>query len=998
MRLILPFVLFWSIVKPSFCQTPAYLHYTVNEGLPGNIVYCGTQDHKGLLWFGTDKGLSCFDGTGFRNYGMKDGLPDPEVIGMFEDSKDRLWLSCFRKEPCYMSQAKIMTKGKDALLQRLDTEFGFFTFFEYNAQNLWVNAWGKTSYLIQKEQVIKRSYPEPFFYFRRIQDHLFTFNYKTIAELDTNGNLISLLYEFSPQSKVIQQRSLLGVGVSGNRILLSFPDFLYIFEFQNGKFVQIGTHNMPGGVAFTDSKGRFWVCSTKIGAVCFDNTHKDFSNPIIYLKNKKVTDMFEDKQGTFWFCTTGEGIYALPVNGMKNFTLQEGFPSNNITALATDGLGNVYAGDDEGNIHTISNDKFLKTCSVGGHRMNRTRQIVPSKQGGYWVGSDIGLCYVDNNQKKTTYSNNQALKCLIEIGDTLWVGTATSISYIEKNNKKLTLLHPRRTTAFSQDSDKIIWSGGIDGVYSSQDRFTGNWGLKFPLLKSRIVDIKAGVDHTLWVATPESGLLKLNVNNGKILSVTPMNELLAQPITTSVQSLAVEPNGTVWLATNLGVYSIDKNLMLKKFDKFDGLADNDVNTILIDGNELWAGTVSGLTHTSQKKEQSDYAFETYITKLRYKIGKLNFVHQMMDSVPHQKKVLLPPDAALIEIDFAGLDYLSRGNMSYKYTITHQMPPLIYLTFQNLFSLIGQFFFANVAPNLIPSATLNFGINLPPGYYSVTCLAINAQEIESKKPDTISFQLRPYWYQTVWFHAFAFGLVLWGIIRIFKTWLAIRKLHSTVSELQLQALKSQINPHFIGNSINAIQKFFYPPDPQNASLYIATFTRLLRTTMDFSERTFIQFQEEHQYIVDYLEMTKLRFGKRFDYEISGIDTIQETTPFPTMLLQPILENAVIHGLAQEGDSLVQVHFFKDNDRICCTITDNGIGILAAQKIDKAAKENRISKGLSLINNKIDTINKLFKINASFRISDRSILEHSHTGTVATISYLPSPIISTFNPNA
>ena len=63
-------------------QMPAYLHYTVQDGLPSNLVYCGLQDRRGLLWFGTDKGLACFDGSRFRIYSMADGLPDPEIPGM----------------------------------------------------------------------------------------------------------------------------------------------------------------------------------------------------------------------------------------------------------------------------------------------------------------------------------------------------------------------------------------------------------------------------------------------------------------------------------------------------------------------------------------------------------------------------------------------------------------------------------------------------------------------------------------------------------------------------------------------------------------------------------------------------------------------------------------------------------------------------------------------------------------------------------------------------
>ncbi len=988
MRFLLSLVLLWGIANTGIGQTPAYLHYTVNEGLPGNIVYCGTQDHRGLLWFGTDKGLSCFDGTRFRNYSMKDGLPDPEVLGMFEDSKQRLWLSCFRKEPCYIKDAKIVTKEQDAMLGQLDSKNGLFTFFESDSNTLWLQAWGEDCHIVKNKNSTRVSYKNYYSDFIRLVDNkLLGMNHETIIELDSDGNRIRPLFEFSNRTKLLHSgRHILGVAVSGHRFLLSHHGYIYIFEIINGEVVQLMHLEIEGGVPFTDSKGRFWLCSPKIGAICFDNDQRNLSYPVIYLSNKKVTTMFEDREGTLWFCTIGEGIYALPLNGMKIYTKASGLRSNNITAISKDNFGNVLFGDDEGEIYKALTNNVKKITTLGDSRLNRVRQINLTKGGGHLIGTDKGIFQIDRKGKRiNTALKPQAVKCFIESGDTLWIGVSGNISYLKRKTNNLNLAQKRRTTALCKDNSGIIWSGGIDGVYSSHDIFSANWGLQFPLLKSRIVDLEAGHSNTLWVVTPESGLLKAQLDRGRIQKVTPMNDLLAKPITASIQSLFVEPNGTVWLATNAGVYSIDTTLIVQKLDKFDGLADNDVNTILIDGDDLWFGTVSGLTKASRKSQHNNHSFETYITQLRYRTEQSNITFQMLDSVSTTKSVVLPNDAALIEIDFTGLDYLSKGNMAYSYSLSQEMPQLRYATFTNLFSILRQAFSPNKTPTTIQTSTLNLGINMPAGCYTIICTAINAQGLKSNRPDSIQFQLRPYWYQTIWFQTLILGLIILATIRIFRTWLDNRKLHSRVSELRLQALKSQINPHFIGNSINSIQKFFYPPNPQRASQYIATFTRLLRTTMDFSERTFIPFKEEHQYITDYLEMTKLRFGQRFKYKITGTEDIEETMPFPALLLQPILENATIHGLAEMGDSLIEVNFAKVENTIICKITDNGIGIEATKNLKIKANSKRISKGTNLIRNKIDTLNQLFEINASLEITDKSTLYPAGTGTVATIKY-------------
>src|SRR5262245_491950 len=108
-------ILLWLSRVCTFAQEPAYLHYNVSDGLPSALVYCVTQDSKGFMWFGTDKGLARFDGTRFKVFGMKDGLPDNEVVNVFEDSQGRLWLSCFGKQPAYIKDGVIIDSKSDSL-------------------------------------------------------------------------------------------------------------------------------------------------------------------------------------------------------------------------------------------------------------------------------------------------------------------------------------------------------------------------------------------------------------------------------------------------------------------------------------------------------------------------------------------------------------------------------------------------------------------------------------------------------------------------------------------------------------------------------------------------------------------------------------------------------------------------------------------------------------------------------------------------------------------
>ena len=113
---ILSFLLTISI--SGICQQYNYYHYDVKDGLSGNTVYAITQDNDGFIWFGTETGLSRFDGTSFKNYTVQDGLNDNELISLFVDSKNRVWIFPFKSSVYYYYQGKIHNSTNDSLLKK----------------------------------------------------------------------------------------------------------------------------------------------------------------------------------------------------------------------------------------------------------------------------------------------------------------------------------------------------------------------------------------------------------------------------------------------------------------------------------------------------------------------------------------------------------------------------------------------------------------------------------------------------------------------------------------------------------------------------------------------------------------------------------------------------------------------------------------------------------------------------------------------------------------
>ncbi|MCG6191590.1 sensor histidine kinase, partial [Maribellus maritimus] len=170
------------------------------------------------------------------------------------------------------------------------------------------------------------------------------------------------------------------------------------------------------------------------------------------------------------------------------------------------------------------------------------------------------------------------------------------------------------------------------------------------------------------------------------------------------------------------------------------------------------------------------------------------------------------------------------------------------------------------------------------------------------------------------------------------------------ELELTAIRSQMNPHFLFNSLNSVQNLVQQNKGREAHLYLADFAGLIRKVLQNSEKEEVSLAEELEMIKQYLNLEKLRFD--FDFTISVEDKIDaNNTMVPSMLLQPFAENAVIHGLQNKtGYRQLKIEVARDKSGIKITIEDNGIGRDAAKEIDKAKN----GKGSKLMKDRLEIL--------------------------------------------
>ncbi|MCW3462164.1 histidine kinase [Chitinophaga nivalis] len=207
----------------------------------------------------------------------------------------------------------------------------------------------------------------------------------------------------------------------------------------------------------------------------------------------------------------------------------------------------------------------------------------------------------------------------------------------------------------------------------------------------------------------------------------------------------------------------------------------------------------------------------------------------------------------------------------------------------------------------------------------------------------------------------------------------------LTEIELKAIRAQINPHFIFNCLNSIQLFVMQRDYEYAQKYLSDFSYLIRKTLDFSRRNFISLADEITYLNTYLGLEKMRFENRMEYEIIvDADIATAELEIPAMLLQPYVENAVKHGMTnpKQPTGKLSIHFNQvAADMLECVIADNGIGIARSKSMRMLPKHHQ-SSGMEISQNRAELLNKMYNTDIHIEIIDRSS-EEDDSGTIVKI---------------
>ena len=226
----------------------------------------------------------------------------------------------------------------------------------------------------------------------------------------------------------------------------------------------------------------------------------------------------------------------------------------------------------------------------------------------------------------------------------------------------------------------------------------------------------------------------------------------------------------------------------------------------------------------------------------------------------------------------------------------------------------------------------------------------------------------------------FFVLLLAALLIIRSNRAKRKANAM---LELKSLRTQMNPHFIFNSLNSVNSFISKNDDRSANKYLSQFSRLMRMVLENSKYDFVSLDSEIEILKLYLELEHLRFKDKFDYDFTIEDDIKkDEIEIPPMLIQPFIENSVWHGLRyleEKGKLLVSVQ--KQKGKLLWTIEDNGIGREKSAELKTKNQQIGKSTGMKNIDNRLRILNKMNNTNMEFRVMD---LNNGTTGTKVEIS--------------
>ncbi len=1006
-RTVLVQILLVLCITPLWPQSGglSFDRLNLEQGLSQGTVHCLLQDQKGFLWIGTQDGLNKYDGYGFTvfRYDREDSLSisDNWINCLFEDQQGFLWVGT-------------LSGG----LNKFDRTTGTFENYRYQedghqtlpsdnvkyisqdgAGNLWIATDGGISrktpsgfvnypdvnanYLLNDGQgKLWAGTTSGLFYYDPQTDRLTRFTtHETLAQADVKS-----LLEISPDSLLIGTHA----GLFNLNFTHSLEPVAVPLHFPEISDQRVNALEM-------DMNGRVWIGYEQEGVIMWDRKEKIHLNmryqpdQVRSLTNDKVHHILLGKFGNMWVGTLN-GISKHNVSNVK-FRLYQNVPGvightgNSIFSIVKDQKNYLWAATREGMYRRNLNTGEIKRFYSGSKpslQDDSFRAVYQDSRDQIWIGSSTGfvdiLDPVTMQIKPLTLGETvtpNGVYCIFESPDgEIWIGAHKGLYRYIPDSESFEHYPLEEIRSIKQDSKGQIWIGTLGaGIYkfdpqkSSFQQYRHDPQNPRSLSHDIVACLYIDPFDTLWIGTA-SGFNKYHPNEDQFHNYSIRDGLPGEV----VYGILPDDNQFLWLSTNNGLtrYQPDQG-SFRTYHSSDGLQGSEFNAGAFhrttDG-ELYFGGLNGINAFFPQDIKNDPLLpEVILTGFKV----LNEDRELAQSLEYARKIDLSYQDYFFSFEFTALHLAAPERNRYAYKMEGFDRDWIYTNRR----------FANYT-------------NLDPGTYVFKVKASNNDGVWNDKELAIIIDIAPPFWKTWWFYlliaimlsSLVYVIYLMRVGQIRKEEELKTEFNRKLAEVEMSALRSQMNPHFLFNSLNSINRYIVKSDPETASGYLTKFSRLIRLILQNSKSATIPLANELEALKLYVEMEDLRFENKFDYHIRMEGDIEpDYLEVPPMVIQPYVENAIWHGLMHKKEKgRLTVTLSKEKGSLKCIIEDNGIGRDKARDLKTKSATKSKSMGMKITRDRLSLINNMHQKNSIVQVEDLKSPDGNAIGTRVTL-YIP-----------
>ncbi|MEP1095639.1 MAG: histidine kinase [Cyclobacteriaceae bacterium] len=927
----------------ALAQSSNDINYTINEGLPSNTVYCSVQDDRGFMWFGTDAGLSRFDGYEFKNFYLEDGLPDTDILNFYRDTKGRIWMYTTNGEIGYIYKGHIYTSQNDKMLSGVHFNSRITSIVEKDETIILSSL--NDGILILWEDGASRVESNRPTYLCNCGDDLFFLkgagNSKKGVWVKSQLFSLDMRGKSTPSIKVIHDFEISEFNewmtylVCANDWLVTAPispyQYLSIFDTRELKYQQIATPFDIYNLKFRDGQ---ILLMTENGIYSFD-VSLGLSKVGAY---SSVSSSLIDYSGNEWVTTLSNGVYLLPKKRVSNIESD----LRNVNSLHS-GFQGLYFSSSNRNIYLIDT---LNTISrvFSSKIKKRFYFILEDDSSRIWIGSNglflDGLAF--ENRLLSTVTNFGMMD------DSLLVSaTRERIQFTDLSSPSYTTVYLNHDVGpihdgymFSFDSILFVSEKGV--FWKIKDSISR---LNHDIFVNLQVNEVEYFDDKLWFATEGKGLIGYDGDRSVQLSE---QDGLASAICTHLMI----HDSVIYVSTPLGINRVkirDTGYEISLITSTDGLSSYQINGLEQFNDTIFVAQNDGLSFfPASETFQEPNDFPVIIEEV--KIGNRSIQNNEMD---------FSHNPSVINITFKAIQFQNHDNLSYQYRLIDN---------DNL-----EFLWTDSKSNSVAYS------HVQPGNY-VFQVRSKTKNSDWTVPAEYSFNVHPALWQMWWFQT---SIYLLGIVLSVLIYRSYEKSRESKRELsadkllaEIKALKAQINPHFLFNALNSIQAFIIANEHNQAEDYLVKYSQLMRKVLVHSDTLTVLLSDELEILKLYVTLEQLRVKQEFDFEVEIEKSVDPyTTSVPSMVVQPFIENAIWHGISDLNHrGKITLDLRSRGMWLEVHISDNGVGF------DQSKSYSSGSRGVNLVKERLRLLNKSKDDNTTLRISSEL-----GKGTVVTLRF-------------